>query len=772
MAPVVLPYYLKPIPPRIGHDEISYLRKKGALSIPDTSLRNELLRSYIEYCHPFMPLLDLHDFLRAISSPDGSAGKVSLFTFSAVMFVATAYVPFRHLQNAGYQTRKEARKDFFQKARLLYDFDYEIDRISLVQGLLLLTYYYETPDDSKDTWHYMGLAISLAHTIGLHRNPERSSMDAKRKKLWRRIWWSLYMRDRLIALGMRRPTRIKSEDFDVPALTIDDFELAALPDQVTCISSACVLARDVEKQRQLAIICIEKTKLCLCISQILSTQYSVLNNNQGILSDDGNTRTTMMLLPKKLDSQANEIQMCDEELQKWYKQLPPEAHYKHATVEDTNNANKPIIVNRAMLHLVHFCALSALHRPQVLPSAPSHTTGADLLEVSRRKVRWAANEITDIAQNLCTLDLVKYLPTTGVTVLLPAIIIHLLDIKAPDEETRRSSLRGFCQCMQVMSKLRDNYAAADYSCAFLEAAIRKAEIIVPQRLNNTQSSVPKKATLLSGQGLTNKLSNFKVDNLVAAGHDMHLVNSPIPPITHTLTPPPDPNASFDANQAATQPVHMSDADVAARLNSFLASTPPDSNSPDHIPDSSSFQSFETDTLNSGSNIDPVLTNPELAAFSSTKFADTALFPPTDFEQDFDSLLNTDLMLRDGQAGGGWGFGEDGGAALAMQGESSGFTFDMDFVKGMGGEMGEGQGNMAAQKNGKDTVDGVFEENSEGAQGEGGENVASEDNAKDQAVEQSSEPVPADNAVARRTLDVDGTGDNVATSAPLAVEAAA
>ncbi|KAL9062857.1 MAG: hypothetical protein Q9157_008580 [Trypethelium eluteriae] len=116
-TPILLPYYLKPIPSRIGQDELAYLKKKGALSVPDTNLRNELLRSYIEYCHPFMPLLDLHDFLRALNAADGSAGRVSFFLFSAVMFVGTAYVDFSHLQKAGYNTRKEARKDFFQKTR-------------------------------------------------------------------------------------------------------------------------------------------------------------------------------------------------------------------------------------------------------------------------------------------------------------------------------------------------------------------------------------------------------------------------------------------------------------------------------------------------------------------------------------------------------------------------------------------------------------------------------------------------------------------------------
>ena len=113
-----LPYYIKPLPPRIGQDEISYLDKKGALTVPDAGLRNELLRAYIEFVHPYMPLLELHDFLLIIESGNGSLGRISLILFQAVMFAGSAFVDMQHLRNAGYLTRKEARKDFFQKTRV------------------------------------------------------------------------------------------------------------------------------------------------------------------------------------------------------------------------------------------------------------------------------------------------------------------------------------------------------------------------------------------------------------------------------------------------------------------------------------------------------------------------------------------------------------------------------------------------------------------------------------------------------------------------------
>ncbi|XPS74793.1 hypothetical protein M3J09_006907 [Ascochyta lentis] len=568
-----LPRFIKPLPAKIGPEEISYLEKKGALTIPKGTLRSEMLRAYVEFVHPYMPLLDLHDFLTVIDRADGSKGKVSLILFQAVMFAGSAFVDMSHLRSAGYATRKEARKDFFQKTRILYDFDYESDRVSLVQALLLLTYYYETPDDQKDTWHWMGVATSVAHTIGLHRNPDNTNLDTKRVKLWKRIWWSTYMRDRLIALGMRRPTRIKSEDFDVPMLTLDDFEIAPIPDSVTCIPADCRVARDVDVQRQLAIMCIEKARLCLCISHVLSKQYCVLNNNHGLQND----RTTMMLLPKKLDPATSEVKTCDEELQKWVNELPEEAKYT-----DKPSGEAAIDLARSLLHMVFFTTLSALHRPQVLPNsqggpAPSKAdVESDILDASRRNVRRAASAITSIAQRLDTSGLVKYLPTTGVTVLLPAIIIHLLDIKAPEEETRRSSLRGFCQCMAVMGKLRDLYAAADYSVAFLEAAIRKAGIhVAPTSM--PASSIPK----------TNPVTS--VEDLVDAGRRLDMANNSNNGNTiqrqprSTLTPPPDAGTTYMAilEKMPGHEPNVTDEEVARRLETFLASTPPDSDHEHH-----------------------------------------------------------------------------------------------------------------------------------------------------------------------------------------------
>lgn len=486
-----LPAFVKPLPAKLASEDVKYLHAKGALALPDLSLQNALLQSYVEYVHPYMPLIDIHDFLNAIHSRDGLCGQISLFLYHAVMFAAAAFVDIKHLRDAGYPTRKAARKFYFSKTRLLYDFDYESDRLVLVQALLLMTYWYETPDDQKDTWHWMGVAISLAHTIGLHRNPGSTNMAPRKQRLWKRIWWSCFMRDRLVALGMRRPTRIKAEDFDVPMLTEADFEVEALSDENQLLPAECTVVRDLGMQKELAELCIQKAKLCVLISGMLKAQYSVLIRDA--TKPDNTTNSTMMLFPNKNLENIDSINVVDLELKSWLENLPPAAQYRPLTTMDIQHGRSTVAVQRNLLHMVYYTTVSALHRPQFLPASPFQvpTASRQVQDMSRMRVRESAARITHMATELHGLRLERFLPTTGVTVILPAMIIHLLEMKNPVMEVREKATKGFRQCLQVMEKLRDIYSAADFATVFLDAALRKAAI----DLNNQPSATGPTDTL-------------------------------------------------------------------------------------------------------------------------------------------------------------------------------------------------------------------------------------------------------------------------------------
>jgi hypothetical protein len=113
-----LPGFVKPLPSKIAPEDVKYLYTKGALTLPPVPLQNALLRAYVEYVHPYMPLMELGEFLNIINAKDGLYGQVSLFLCQAVMFSATAFVETKYLKEAGYASRRAARKSFFQKTRV------------------------------------------------------------------------------------------------------------------------------------------------------------------------------------------------------------------------------------------------------------------------------------------------------------------------------------------------------------------------------------------------------------------------------------------------------------------------------------------------------------------------------------------------------------------------------------------------------------------------------------------------------------------------------
>ncbi|RSL39568.1 hypothetical protein CEP53_013964, partial [Fusarium sp. AF-6] len=153
----------------MGQDDIAYLEEKGALAIPDKPLRDILITAHIEFIYPYLPSIDLDEFLKALDGKGRTSSRVSLILFQAIMFAGSAFVNMPHLSSAGFLIRKSAQKELLQKVRLmvnydqcwplLYKMDCEQDRITLIQALIL-TFYYEIPDGQKDTAYWVGIVVS------------------------------------------------------------------------------------------------------------------------------------------------------------------------------------------------------------------------------------------------------------------------------------------------------------------------------------------------------------------------------------------------------------------------------------------------------------------------------------------------------------------------------------------------------------------------------------------------------------------------------------
>jgi hypothetical protein len=358
-------------------------------------------------------------------------------------------------------------------AKLLYDFDYEGDRICLIQTLLLMTYWYDTPDYQKDSWHWLGLAISLARTISLNHDSQSQYVTMEERRLQRRLWWCCVMRDPMTALGMGKATYIKREDYAVSMLTLDDFEISGIPSEASRVSKICGLARDAVKQRKQAIMCIEQAKLCQIGSKVLSLQNDLVESYPKSKAMARNLWTTALLFPVTDEPDEFEFDSCDEDLQTWLKALPAEAAFSI----DTDKEDRGLIVLRGTLHMIYHTAVSILHRPRSFRSSSSRC--ADLggwqlspAHVSHEKILHSAAVIAYISKDLHYQRLSRFLPITGVSALVTAMISYIIDFNLSGGIMRQSTSKGYGQCMVIMEELRENYTAADFAVQFLTDAAK------------------------------------------------------------------------------------------------------------------------------------------------------------------------------------------------------------------------------------------------------------------------------------------------------------
>ncbi|KAF5230942.1 hypothetical protein FANTH_13621 [Fusarium anthophilum] len=467
-----LPQYIQPLAPHLKPIDTEYLTGKGCLKIPDDDLQCELFRLYILYVHPFMPVVDLPDFLSSVARRDGSS-QVSLLLFQAIMFAAVVYIDSDYCTERGYENRKAMRKEFFERVRLLYHLDVEPDRIARLQALLLMTYWYERADDEKDTWHWTGIALSQIHVMGIHRSPEPLGISPKAKRGRKRIWWSCYVRDRLLALGIRRPARIRPDTFNVPDLTIEDLEIEPFDDAVISFLGNPQMT-DSATQRGLMVCFLELTKLCVHIGDILFSQYSVLNND----ISKADEKITMMVVPKRSAQQMQDMEKCDLKLRDWIQNLESPCRYKANQSRETAQGRLALHLHQALLHMIYLTSTAILHRPQAQRLDDSSEDDIATRR-SADKIADAAGGITQVAYDLHQRDQLRFASTSAIPALLSAILIHLNDIASSRQDARYASIGQFYQCWQAIQSLREMYASADHVIRFLEAVIQRTNVSIP-----------------------------------------------------------------------------------------------------------------------------------------------------------------------------------------------------------------------------------------------------------------------------------------------------
>ena len=464
-----LPTFIQPLPTSLNAEDIAYLRTKGAFRVPQPRLMNELARQYVLHMHPYIPIIDLSEFLSAICGGDESA-KLDLLLFQAIMFAGIAFVDLQYLQEEGYQSRRAAIDAFYRRARLLCEFDFGAQRVPTLQALLLLTYWVEPPHEPKGPSHWTGLCVSLVHMLGLHPGPVGATEPVKGYRLRKCLWWSCFMRDQLISIGMGRHPRMVAEQNSSLRLHVYDLYTEPLPDNARHLLGPSYL-NDPRSCSLFAQMFVSMIDLCVCVNHVLRTQYR-------IQSSEIESRTGIVLLVPR-PGKFQDVMKWDSELESIGKRQS-----RNYSLEDSEKAGtvassdaKLLASYQGLLEMLRYSILSTLHRPYI--TSMNSEIAPELITFSNRRTAEAAQGICATIETLTRMDMVRFLPPTAVTVMLSPITYYLQQIRKSPPSQAKVFYSHIQSCRRALLQLQTMYATADAGKFFMETAANALRIRLP-----------------------------------------------------------------------------------------------------------------------------------------------------------------------------------------------------------------------------------------------------------------------------------------------------
>ncbi|CAH0048081.1 unnamed protein product [Clonostachys solani] len=469
-----LPWFIRPLHRGINTDDLGFLLSKGAVSLPSQALQLALVRAYVDSIYPHIPVIDLSHFLECITATDHVAPRVSLLLYQSILAAGTACVKIEDLKEAGFQTRKSARKIFLEKVKvslllgvmnledgpanvtkLLYDFNCELDQQTVIQVLLLMSLAYEEPVGRRSSFYWLDAAISQAFSSKLHHDPKMLglALPIQTLRIRRRLWWCCYNLDRLVSLGTGRTSMISENDFNVSMPDISDFEpFRHVGSDAAAHSTVCSCNGSDQENLDLALLFTEQTRLCRLLDTNGFLAPSSCCTWQGVdWAIEGPPNTNWP------------FQRLEHHLSEWYSALPLRARYRRIMQNELGiNGNAAVALNRSFLHLAFNMAMLNAYQSR-LGLSPEHDIGTSYeTEACELLMNHAAGRISLIMESIEAHRLGLCLHPGAMHFAMSASEVHL---KRPDKLDTVAQTKHD-QCARVIELMQEAYFVPSYSRHF------------------------------------------------------------------------------------------------------------------------------------------------------------------------------------------------------------------------------------------------------------------------------------------------------------------
>ncbi|TGZ79346.1 hypothetical protein EX30DRAFT_308958 [Ascodesmis nigricans] len=201
----------KPPPPyRLIGEQKPFQRP--VLELPPPEVGNALLSSYYQAIHRILPIVHWPQFVSQYDEVQNQKDTSNLSPSWASILFAVFACGIMHTTDP--DIRKYYHGEIYmQYSRMLTDvFNDEFTIEHAVSALLTSVFMVEINHKSA-AWTWLGVAVRIAQDVGLHR--ESGPWPTVEGEMRRRVWWGIYVWDRLLSVELGRVLQIEDRDIDI-----------------------------------------------------------------------------------------------------------------------------------------------------------------------------------------------------------------------------------------------------------------------------------------------------------------------------------------------------------------------------------------------------------------------------------------------------------------------------------------------------------------------------------------------------------------------------
>ncbi|PBL02271.1 hypothetical protein ARMGADRAFT_1005684 [Armillaria gallica] len=207
-----------------GPEEVEY---------PERDLADKLVNAYFARLHFLMPVIDKPSFLLQYTNVMNNIHDRNLAR-SQTAFISLIFAVFACaaclVQDPRLSTSERPDDGgmgmvYYERALILQYISHASIQAAHVQCFILLSSFLCSVNCLPQAWILIGQALRTGQDLGLHRSPRRLILTPIEKETRRKIWWGVYVLDRMLALALGRPLGISDSDCDVeyPCEVDDDY---------------------------------------------------------------------------------------------------------------------------------------------------------------------------------------------------------------------------------------------------------------------------------------------------------------------------------------------------------------------------------------------------------------------------------------------------------------------------------------------------------------------------------------------------------------------